>query len=329
MCLDIRRILSLASLRQSLRSALVAACCALTFGACASVDSRYGTDYDETDLWDSSIVFLRHIDVFQLTDANGAGFSGLSGVISAVAARGDDLFFVDQGAGKLVHASVAAMTVHTLAGLQNANATGLHAAIDGTVYVVDAFNREIVRFDPAYGEIDRIPVGHVLANPVDVVVLEDEHVLLVLDALDGRIAYLDALGGLQQINEPRAYETQSILSATMIGGGAGEFYLLDRGTDAVAGFSLSGHATGSYGGDDLDRVNALTADACGRFYVTDRHDGTLYVGFADMSLPGRRVNLPQLTGSQISDLWTDGSFLYVSTRGDGIFVFMLDPECRL
>jgi hypothetical protein len=115
----------------------------------------------------------------------------------------------------------------------------------------------------------------------------------------------------------------------MIGAGAGEFYLLDKGTDAVAGFSFTGHATGSYGGDDLDHVSALTADQCGRLYVTDRHDGSLYIGFADMSLPGRRVDLPQLSGSEISDLWTDGAFLYVATRGDGIIVFMVDPGCGL
>ena len=46
-----------------------------------------------------------------------------------------------------------------------------------------------------------------------------------------------------------------------------------------------------------------------------------------MSLPGRRVNLPQLRGTEISDLWTDGSFLYAATRGDGIFIFLVDPEC--
>ena len=174
----------------------VMTCCALVLGACASVDSPYGDVYDETDFWDSSVVYLRHVDVFQLADANGAGLNGLSGLVSAVAARGDDLFFVDQGAGTLVHASIAAMTVRTLTTLQNANSAGLYAAADGTVYVVDAFNREVARFDPLHGEIDRIPVGHVLANPADVVVLEDEHVLLVLDELDGRIAYIDALGGL-------------------------------------------------------------------------------------------------------------------------------------
>lgn len=299
----------------------------LVLAACAGVESPYSADYDATDFWESSVVQVRRIDVTQLTDSSNRSLPGLSGFISSVAARGDDLFFVDQGAGKLMHVSLAAMTVRTLTSLRNPGAAGLYASIDGTVYVVDSFARQIVRFDPLHGEIDRIPVDHVLANPIDVVVAEDEHVMLVLDALDGRIATLDALGGLQQISEPRAFQPQSVLSANVIGAGAGGFYLLDKGVDAVVGFSYAGNAVGSYGSDDLERVSALTADACGRLFVTDRHDGSLYIGFADMSLPGRRVTLPSLRGTEVSDLWTDGSFLYVATRADGIYVFLVDPEC--
>ena len=306
---------------------MVVAICTLVFGACASVDSPYSTNYDETDFWESTVVQVRRIDVTQLTDSSNRSLPELSGLISSVAARGDDLFFVDQGAGKLMHVSLAAMTVRELTSLRNPNAAGLYASIDGTVYVVDSFDRQIVRFDPLHGEIDRIPVDHILANPIDIVVAEDEHVMLVLDALDGRVATLDALGGLQQISEPRAFQPQSVLSATVIGTGAGGFYLLDKGVDEVVGFGYSGQPMGSYGGDDLERVNSLTADACGRLFVTDRHDGSLYIGFADMSLPGRRVTLPALRGAEVSDLWTDGSFLYVATRADGIYVFLVDPEC--
>lgn len=326
MCCGEPRITESRSFRERARRMAVAMCI-LVLGACASVDRPYSAQYDETDFWESSVVQVRRIDVRQLADASNRSLPELSGFISSVAARGDDLFFVDQGTGKLMHVSLAAMTVRALTSLRNPNAAGLYASIDGTVYVVDSFNRQIVRFDPLHGEIDRIPVDHVLANPIDIVVAEDEHVMLVLDALDGRIATLDALGGLQQINEPRAFQPQSVLSATVIGAGAGGFYLLDKGVDEVVGFNYSGHAVGSYGSDDLERVSALTADDCGRLFVTDRHDGSLYIGFADMSLPGRRINLPDLRGTEISDLWTDGSFLYVATRADGIYVFLVDPEC--
>jgi hypothetical protein len=306
---------------------VIVAICTLVLGACASTDSPYSVHYDETDFWESSVVQVRRIDVGQLTDERNRSLPELSGFISAVAARGDDLFFVDQGAGKLMHISLAAMTMRTLSSLRNPSAAGLYASIDGTVYVVDSFNRQVVRFDPLHGEIDRIPVDHVLANPTDIAVIEDNHVLLVLDALDGRIAYLDALGGLQQISEPRVFGPQSILSASVVGAGGGKFFLLDKGVDEVVAFSYSGQPIGSYGGDDLERVSTLAADDCGRLFVTDRHDGSLYIGFADMSLPGRRITLPELRGTEVSDLWTDGSFLYVATRTGGIYIFLVDPEC--
>jgi hypothetical protein len=296
---------------------MVVTICALVLGACASIDSSYSVHYDETDYWESSVVQVRQIDVSQLAHVDDRSLPELSGFVSAVAARGDDLYFVDQGAGKLMHVNIATMSVRTLTSLRHSSAAGLYASIDGTVYVLDSFNRQVVRFDPSHGEIDRIALDHVLANPTDIVVMEDNHVLLILDAL----------GGLQQISEPRTFEPQSVLSATVIGAGGGGYYLLDKGVDEVVGFGYNGQPVGSYGGDDLERVSALTADDCGRLFVTDRHDGSLYIGFADMSLPGRRVNLPELRGTEVSDLWTDGSFLYVATRADGIYMFLVDPEC--
>ena len=46
-----------------------------------------------------------------------------------------------------------------------------------------------------------------------------------------------------------------------------------------------------------------------------------------MSLPGRRVNVPELVGKNINDLWSDGAFLFVATRADGIHTLLIDPVC--
>ena len=77
----------------------------------------------------------------------------------------------------------------------------------------------------------------------------------------------------------------------------------------------------------MQRVTAFAVDACRRLFVADAHDGSLYIGVADMSLPGRRVELPALAGTETADLWIDESFLYVATRASGIFVFAVDPVC--
>ena len=77
----------------------------------------------------------------------------------------------------------------------------------------------------------------------------------------------------------------------------------------------------------MQRVTAFAVDSCRRLFVADAYDGGLYIGTADMSLPGRRVEVPALAGTEIADLWTDEAFLFVATRSSGIFVFAVDPVC--
>lgn len=307
----------------------LSASCALLLAACAGINADYPAQIASSDYWDTRLSFTQHIDVATLADARSGRMPALSGFVSAVAAKGDDLYFIDEGAAKLVHVSLAAMSSRTLVSLRNATAGGLYASSDGSVYVADNYNRQILRLDPLLGELDRYSLGHVLGNPVDLTLIESDRSLLVLDALDGRIAVLDVLGGLQQLIEPQFFDPMSVSSATAIDASNGEIFLLDSGVDAIAGISHDGYATGNYGGDDLQHVSAFAVDACGRLFVADAYDGSLYVGIADMSLPGRRVDVPELAGTETSDLWMDDSLLYVATRTNGILVFAVGPECAL
>jgi len=301
--------------------------CALLLVACAGLDGMYSAQIAGGDYWNTSLVLAQRIEVAALTDADSGRPSALSGIISAVAAQGDDLYFIDTGSAVLVHVSLAAMSARTLASLPGVNSGGLYASSDGSVYVADSYNRQILRLDPMLGELDRFALGHFLGSPADLTLVESERSLLVLDALDGRIAVLDVLGGLQQLIEPQFFDPAAVSSATAIAAGTGEIFLLDSGVDAVAGISHDGFATGNYGDDDLQRVTAFAVDSCRRLFVADAYDGGLYIGTADMSLPGRRVEVPALAGTEIADLWTDEAFLFVATRSSGIFVFAVDPVC--
>ena len=307
--------------------AIVPVACALLLVACAGLDSIYSAQIAEGDYWNTSLSLAQKIDVATLVDADSGRPLALSGFVSAVAAQGDDLYFIDTGSAILVHVSLAAMSARTLASLPGANSDGLYASSDGSVYVTDTYNRQILRLDPMLGELDRYALSRVSGNPADLTLVESDRSLLVLDALDGRIAVLDVLGGLQQLIEPQFFDPAAVSSATAIAASNGEIFLLDSGVDAIAGISHDGYATGNYGGDDLKRVTAFAVDSCRRLFVADAYDGSLYIGVADMSLPGRRVELPELAGTETADLWTDESFLYVATRSSGIFMFAVDPVC--
>jgi hypothetical protein len=149
--------------------------------------------------------------------------------------------------------------------------------------------------------------------------------LFVLDNLEGDIATLDVFGGVTQIMRPELPLSMSFVAPRAIAAGGRGLLVLDRGADQVIEFSDYGEPIGVYAADDLRMPKALTADACGRFFVAD--DQGLYFGFTDMSLPGRHVEVPELSGHDISDLWTDGVFLFVATRTHGIHMLLLDPSC--
>ena len=119
------------------------------------------------------------------------------------------------------------------------------------------------------------------------------------------------------------------MSVKAIAAGGGSIFVLDDNAGEVVGFDREGQAVGLYATDELGHATALAADSCGRFFVADDYDGSLFIGLSDMSLPGVRVSVEELTGTEISDLWTDDVFLYVATRADGIYVFLIDPGCDL
>ncbi|MDH5456646.1 MAG: hypothetical protein OEY37_11275, partial [Gammaproteobacteria bacterium] len=77
--------------------------------------------------------------------------------------------------------------------------------------------------------------------------------------------------------------------------------------------------------EDLSRATALAADSCGRLFIADSEG--LYLGFSDMNFPGHRASIPELEGRDISDLSSDGAFLFVATRADGIHMLLIDPVC--
>ena len=310
-------------------AAIAPASCLLLLAACAGLNGEYSVPVAMGDYWDTRLSFTQQINVATLVDADSGRPAALSGFVSALAARGDDLYFIDAGAGKLVHVSLAAMTARPMVALRSATSRGLYASRDGSVYVIDNYNRQVLRLDPSLGELDRYSLGNIPGNPVDLTLIEGSRSLLVLDALDGRIAVLDLLGGLQQVIEPQYVDVTTVSSATAIDTSNGEIFLLDSGVDAVAGINLDGRAKGDYGGDDLQHVSAFAVDDCGRMFIADAYEGGIYVGVADMSLPGRRVEVPELNGTEISDLWSDDSFLYVATLADGIVALNVAPECLL
>jgi len=311
------------------RSLLITIFVGLLLSACAGLEGPQVADYDEADFWDSSLIFVRHIDVSLLQSAHDQSPLNLSGFVSAIAANGDDLFFVDQGSGHLVVLSLSTMTADILTTLRIADSNGLYASNDGLVYVLDQFERTVVAIDTLYNETRRYSLASVMGSPADLAMIDAEQFLVVIDGLDGRMAKVDKLGGVYQLQRTDSPSSLSLMSVKAIAAGGNSIFVLDDTAGEVVGFDSEGQAVGLYATDELGRATALAADSCGRFFVADDYDGSIFIGLSDMSLPGVRVPVEELTGTEISDLWSDDVFLYVATRADGIYVFLIDPGCGL
>ena len=305
--------------------ALFCVCAVQSLGACAALDEPGSADFDGADYWDSGLVYHRHIDVATLSSGFSSEELVLSGFVSAVAASANDLYFIDEGAGQLVQVDLALMTGRTLVSLQSPAVPGLYADIDGKVYAVDRANNRLLVYDNYLSDVRYLPLGSLLGNPYDVAIGEQGQWLFVLDNLEGNIATLDVFGGVTHIMRPELPSSMSFVRPRAIAVAGPGLMVLDSGADQVIQFNHYGEAVGVYAEDDLRNPKALAADACGRFFVAD--DQGLYLGVADMSLPGRNIEVPELSGLDIRDLWTDGVFLFVATRDDGIHMLLIDPSC--
>lgn len=304
---------------------LLCAGAALALGACAALDEPSFADLDGADYWDSGLVYHRHIDVAMLGGGFESDFLMLSGFVSAVAATPGQLYFIDEGARQLVQVDLVTMTGRSIATVQSPSVPGLFADVDGKVYAVDRAHGRLLVYDNLLSEILFLPLGTFLGNPFDVAVGGQGQWLFVLDNLEGAIATLDMFGGVTQVMRPELPSSTSFVRPRALSVLGDSLVVLDSGADQVIQFDRYGSPVGVYAEEDLSNPKALTADTCGRFYIGD--DNGLYLGFADMSLPGRNVAVPELAGLDISDLWTDGAFLYVATRSDGIHMLLIDPPC--
>ena len=239
---------------------------------------------------------------------------------------GDRLYVSDPGSRRLLEFSLATEFVRIVGSLRDASSPGLDVGDDGRVYALDQAARAILVVDPFSGQRYRVLLADAAARPVDLV-LTDGYDLAVLDALDGRIVRVDVPGGVFREQVLRRPQHPVIASARAMALARDTILVLDDTADDVIGFDPAARVTGLFASDELRGARAITADSCGRFFVADSDDGTVYVGIPDMSVPGIRLAAGDLRGRDVTDLWTDDVFLYVATYADGIYVFLVDPGC--
>jgi len=299
---------------------------------CAGLGPVHEREFDDFVSPEVTLTLLQEIGPGTMLGLRNGGFASgartyVPGYVSAVAARGNDLFIVDRSIGELVHINLLAGEASRIRPLTNADSNGLYVDDDLTVLVVDSFGRSVLHLTEHGQVIAAYTNSEFAPAPLDVTLADRGRAVIVADELQDRFVTFNRYGGVVAVRsaetglEPFAGSVQALASYHQ------SVYVLDDELGEVTRFSLSGQPLASYGEDALLMPTALTVDHCGRLFVADKDPGSLFVSVSDMMVSGKRTDLGMLPIDEITDLWSDSDTLYIATGAGGVFVMLVEPGC--
>jgi len=276
---------------------------------------------------------MQQLDVgtlFRLRDMQASGVSMQTytvGYAAAVAARGNDVYVVDRLAGQLLGLNLALGEARVLTNLADPDTHGLYVTRDQKIYVVDKIARSVRQFDADGRLLRSFEHLDLLPTPVDVTESSWGGDLIVADGLSNRLVRFNALASVMDTigsNMTRNSIAQSIQS---IASTANSIFVLDSEMGEAMRFSLRGNQTGNYGEDNLEFPTAMAVDACGRIFIADRSGQGILVSLPDMLQSAARAEPNMPFEGEITDLWVDGSNIYVAAGAEGIRIYLVEPPC--
>lgn len=293
--------------------------------ACAA-----GTQASDSSSSAAIEVVLNPIRVF---DGSGSGFSSpdgqalVLGFASAVAASGGYVFVIDSTASGLMRIDSVSGEMQFLRRLQDATTRGLFVRPDLVIYVVDRQNRAVIELDYSGHERHVFYKPEIVAMPVDVVMTDWGSSLLVADEMTQRLVKFESFSTLTGIlpNALAPIRVAGLISA--IAGTDRYVFVLDSASREVTQMDLAGRFVATYGEDALLAPVAMAVDECQRVFVADGHPGGLFVTSPDSYGSSFRAAIPPELVSNVTDLWIDGSELYIAAGVYGVWVMSIEPGC--
>jgi hypothetical protein len=249
------------------------------------------------------------------------------GYAAAVAAAGGYVFVVDSAASGLVQLNAARGEMRLLHTLQDANTTGLYVTTDLIIYVVDRFNRAVLELSETGWERRTYEDDKLIPAPVDVTQTNWGATVLVADELTQRMAMFDSLSNPTGLFTTTLSPVAIAASINAIASTDAFVFVLDAASREVTQLDLYGRVVGTYGEDSLLAPVALAVDECRRMFVADGHPDGLFVSSPDSLGMSARAALPSEITMAVTDLWIEGSFLYIAAGTFGVHVMAIEPAC--
>jgi hypothetical protein len=249
------------------------------------------------------------------------------GFAAAVAARAGRVFVVDSMAGALVQVDVFGNDVRLVRELADAGTSGLYVTEDLIVYVVDRQSRSVLEIGEGGWERQRYADRRLIPAPIDVTAIDWGSTLVIADELSRRLVLFDSLSNPAGMMNSTLSPVMSAASIGAIAASNGSVFVLDTASREAVQLDLQGRPVATYGEDALLAPVAVAADPCGRVFVADGHAQGLFVSSYEYQGTNARAALPVEIVAAVTDLWIDGSELYVAAGPFGVYVMSVQPAC--
>jgi len=320
--------------QRALQRLLAVVAAYLTLCACTNLNPDSLENLNEFQDANVTLTFVQLIDSGTLLRTQDFGIGDPSnsshtlGYAAAVAANGDDVYVVDQMSGNVLRINVSTGESRILAKLIDPTTHGLFVSRDRSIFVVDKFERAVRQLDDMGRTTRLFSDDNLLPEPVDVTETNWGDIVIA-DALNSRLVLFKPLANVFDVigsNMRRLSVAQTLHAISAIGNSV---LVLDSGAGEVMRFNLNGNQIGSYGEDDLVLPTAFAVDQCGRLFVADGSRLGLHVSVLDMMVPPARAQQNTSIPDNITDMWVDGSFLYIAAGSLGISIYLIEPSCAV
>lgn len=230
---------------------------------------------------------------------------------SALALRGQELLVADRAGARLWRCDAWGSAMTAVAGAPVLPGLALALGLDYAAWVLDSAARQVLRFGRDGRLLQSWTLGLDQPTPVDLLLLDGGHTLLVADGLGGRWTEQRGPGSLVREVVPQAADGRRVMSvAALAPGPQGQVLVLDRLNAVVHVCTRGGRVQASLGQGDLLQPVALAAGRSGLVFVIDAQDQSLKL--LQPGQPVRRFSAAQLGLQQLGALAADGDLLAVS-----------------
>ena len=162
---------------------------------------------------------------------------------------------------------------------------------------------------------------------MDVTELNWGSTVVIADELSKRLVLFDKLTNPTGLMNSTLSPVMSAASIGAIAASNGSVFVLDTASREAIQLDLQGRPVATFGEDALQAPVAIAADPCGRVFVADGHTDGLFVSSYEYQGTNARAALPGEIVTAVTDLWIDGSELYVAAGPFGVYVLAVQPAC--